>query len=108
MQKLFTFIISVVLLPFSICSAQYCFDNSIHRLDVGPEIYYLKRKKEGGSYQSGVLYGGRATFERNKVPGIYYALDAYAAYGRINGKTSSGKKLKSKILDSEFQGFLGY
>ncbi|NGX42953.1 MAG: hypothetical protein K940chlam7_01242 [Chlamydiae bacterium] len=81
---------------------------SRHSLYIGPEVYYLKRKKEGGSEQSGWLFGGSALYERRRATGFYWALDGYAAHGQIAGKTPSGKRLKSDLTDVQIDGRLGY
>lgn len=75
---------------------------------VGPETYYLKRTRKGGSEQTGWLYGGRALYERLIPSGFYWALDGYYAYGCIDGKSSSGKTLKSNLTEAEVEGRLGY
>jgi hypothetical protein len=79
-----------------------------HRLFIGPEFYYAQRTREGGSKQTGWLYGGHATFERRKHCGLYYAIDAYYAIGNLKGKTASGSTLKSEICEREIEGRLGY
>lgn len=79
-----------------------------HRLFIGPEAYYSKRTKEGGSHQNGWLYGGHGTFERRKHGGFYYAVDGYYATGEMKGKTAAGRTLKSEITDQEIEGRLGY
>lgn len=75
---------------------------------LGPEVYYLKRTKEGGSKQDGWMFGGRVLYERRKSCGFYWAVNGLYAYGNINGKTSSGRILKSTLTEAEIEGRLGY
>ena len=75
---------------------------------IGPEIYYLRRTREGGSWQSGWLFGGRALYERRIPFGFYWAVDGYFAKGDITGKSSSGNKLKSNFTEVEIEGRLGF
>lgn len=89
------------------CSAVALLDGP-HFLFVGPEVYYAKRTKEGGSRQSGWLYGGHATYERRKPRSLYFCLDGYYASGDLNGATSSSRTLKSTLTDKEIEGRIGY
>jgi hypothetical protein len=75
---------------------------------IGPEIYHLKRTREGGSSQSGWLYGGRALYERRKSFGFYWAADGYYASGTITGKNSLHNTLKSRLTEAEAEGRLGF
>src|SRR5690242_19205652 len=77
-------------------------------LSVGPEMYYSLRNKEGGSKQSGFLYGAHFTFERRAPCKFYWGLDGYIARGTMWGHTGSGAKLKSTLTDTQFEGTLGY
>ncbi len=79
-----------------------------HAFSLGPEVYYLKRTKEGGSWQDGWLYGVSGTYERWPCKGFYWAADGYWATGEIEGKTASGNRLKSTLTQSQIEGRLGY
>jgi hypothetical protein len=90
----------------------YCFSlwpvKGPHRLFIGPEVYFTKRDKEGGSKQDGWMYGGEVRYERRPYGGFYWCLEGYLATGEINGKTASDRKLKSDLTDREIEGLLGY
>lgn len=75
---------------------------------IGPEVYYLKRKKKGGTRQDGYLGGVRAFYERRHNRGLYWAIDALYSYGSIPGKTKSGKPIKSHLTETEIEGRFGY
>jgi len=79
-----------------------------HRLLLGPEVYYAKRTKKGGSKQTGWMYGGRLRYERLCPWSFYWAVDGLYAYGCVDGKTGSGSKIKSDLTDAQIEGRLGY
>jgi hypothetical protein len=105
MPKIYPLAIVCLLLSFSLESLSI---KGPHFVSLGPEIYYLKRKKEGGSFQDGMLYGVHGTYERLRHCGFYWAADGYYATGCIEGETKSGKPLKSNLTDSQIEGRLGY
>lgn len=74
----------------------------------GPEIYHLDRSRVGGTWQQGMLYGVRGTFERIKPWGWYLGADYLWAEGQIKGNSSSGKALVSDIKDEIWEGRLGW
>jgi hypothetical protein len=109
MMKRFCFYIVLILMSviweqvFATCSF-----NEPSTLYIGPEIYYLRRDREGGSWQRGWLFGGRALYERRKSFGFYWAAEGYYAHGIITGKSSSGSKLKSHLTEAEAEARLGF
>lgn len=97
----FAFVLLLVIaINFPLLALQYSL--------IGPEFYYAQRKKDGGTKQTGWLYGGRALYERRVPCGFYWAVDGYYAYGKLHGKGSSGSKLKSELTEKEIEGRLGY
>lgn len=79
-----------------------------YRLDLGPEIYYLKRVREGGTHQSGHIDAISFRFERIKRCGWYLGADYLYGAGELDGKTSTGFPLSSKLTDEIFEFRLGY
>jgi len=79
-----------------------------YKLYIGPEVYYLKRFKEGGSRQKGALVGGRFQFERESNNSIYFGAEGYIARGKLRGRANSGSSLSSTMTDSEAEGKLGW
>lgn len=79
-----------------------------HQFALGPEIYHVKRVREGGTEQSGTLVGVRARFDRIKRYKVYWGADACYAQGTLEGKTGSGAKLRSTFSDTSLEGRLGY
>ncbi|MBA3814916.1 MAG: hypothetical protein H0X29_00015 [Parachlamydiaceae bacterium] len=75
---------------------------------IGPEIYCVARTKVGGTKQTGVLCGGRLTFERLKRYGWYLGADALYASGTLNGHSSGENKIRSTLSDTNFEGRIGY
>lgn len=90
---------------FSLESIQIC---GPHTLSVGPEAYYLKREKKGGSTQDGCLFGIRGSYDRLERCGLYWALDGYWTTGSIEGKSKSGRTLKSDVTEYQTEARLGY
>jgi hypothetical protein len=76
--------------------------------EVGPQIYHLKRSRDGGTNQNGTLYGARISYERLKDYGFYFGAFLDAAYGPITGRSGSGYSLSSNFTDFEAQGLFGY
>lgn len=100
----FAFLLSLM---GSFLQASCCCENSGHQLFIGPEIYYVKRTKEGGAQQSGPLYGVRAGYERIKRYKFYWGLDGLYARGTIKGKVAD-QRLKSELIDSNVEVRMGY
>jgi hypothetical protein len=79
-----------------------------HIFAIGPEFSYLKRKREGGTRQHGMIYGVRASYDHIKRYKFYWGGQAYYGTGTLHGKTSMGSKLKSQWVDELIEGNLGY
>jgi hypothetical protein len=77
-------------------------------ISFGPEVFFLKRNREGGSYQSGTLCGVRASFDRLARCKLYYGLEGSYANGDINGKSGTGSRLRSYFTQSNVEGRFGY
>lgn len=73
----------------------------------GPEIYYVKRLREGGGKQDGVLYGIKGGYEKVKRYKFYYALDGLYSQGVLNGKTNENR-IKSEFTNSNIETRFGY
>ncbi len=74
---------------------------------IGPEIYYMKREKEGGSQQTGVLYGVRAGYDRVQRSSCYWGIDGLWAQGPLEGKNTYAC-LKSEFTDANVEARVGY
>lgn len=79
-----------------------------NKFSISPEFYHVKRTREGGTRQSGFLFGGQARYERIKGFDFYWGLQASYAKGRISGKGGKGNALRSHLTDREIEGRLGY
>lgn len=89
------------------CECSYYFPLP-QRISIGPEIYHVRRTREGGTKQSGTLYGVRATYDRIKRYKIYWGGDFLWAKGTLKGKSGIGDRLKSTFTDEQIEGRLGY
>lgn len=78
------------------------------RLLVAPEVSHAKRTREGGTEQSGWLYGIHLNYDRLKSQGLYWGFDGYYTMGSLSGKSGSGTHLKSDFTDAEAEGRLGW
>lgn len=74
----------------------------------GPEVYRMRRWRDGGTEQTGRIDGFRVELERIKGNSWYAGLDALFSSGQLNGKSASGRQLVSEIEDTIFEGRLGY
>lgn len=83
-------------------------DDAIHQFFIGPEVYHVKRLREGGSKQEGWIGGVRLGYERFKSWGFYWGGDALWAEGKLKGHSALGAKLRSRFKDSSIEGRLGY
>lgn len=79
----------------------------VNKVSVGPEIYYLERKRDGGSKQDGMMYGARASYDRLGRYKWYLGAEAFYAEGRLKGHTTSAK-LKSTMVQESLEGRFGY
>ncbi len=79
-----------------------------HQLYVGPEIYHVNRKRDGGTHQDGFLYGVRLGYDRIKRYKFYWGLDALYATGSLTGKSGGGSRIKSDLTDASIEGRFGY
>lgn len=79
-----------------------------HQFSFGPEVYYIQRKREGGTKQSGVLYGAKICYEFIKRNSFYWGIDATYAGGRISGHSATDCRVKSVFCDSNVEGRAGY
>lgn len=107
-----------ILLTLFICQAGYvsaCDDEEpccikflpINKLNLGPEIYYLERERDGGSKQKGMMYGVRGSYERLKRYKWYLGVEGFYGIGKIKGHTKLFK-LKSTMQQESIEGRFGY
>lgn len=79
-----------------------------HRVLVGPEVYYMTRSRDGGTEQTGTLYGFSFLYERVRHYGIYWGLEGRYAVGTLQGHDGNDKDIKSHKRDSDLEGSLGF
>lgn len=108
-----------LLFPFLVCACLLSANEWVKTTSLnpylGPEIYYVKRLKEGGSSQAGTLYGARIGYDRVKRYKFYWGIDGLWAQGTLEGKrkreVSDGivkDHYKSILTDINAEARLGY
>ena len=109
-MNLRTFCLSVctALCSFSTIQAESSSINTQHEVYIGPESYIIRRMREGGTQQMGYLNGVRIGYDRIKGNTLYYGIDAYAAFGCLEGATSGGSTIYSRKADYEIEGRIGF
>jgi hypothetical protein len=80
----------------------------IYNFHAGPEVYHLRRVREGGTRQDGCLEGVRLGFDRIKRYAIYIGADYLYASGKLEGGTATGRRLTSDLTDRIVELRLGY
>lgn len=88
-------------------SNQCCPHSFVNQLYVGPEIYHVRRVREGGTKQSGWIFGFRAGYEHIKRFKFYWGGDVLYGKGTLEGH-STGSKLRSRFIDKNIEGRFGY
>lgn len=89
------------------CEPSPCVQGNI--LTIAPEYYYLKRNREGGTKQSGNLFGIRASYDYIKRYNFYVGARGFYGSGILNGHTGGeGNKIRSRWTDEQVEGYLGY
>lgn len=79
-----------------------------HQIFIGPEIYGVKRSREGGTEQTGILYGVRAGYDYIRRYAFYWGIDGLYASGALTGENGENQKIKSQLTDSNIEGRFGY
>ncbi|MBS4168434.1 hypothetical protein PARA125_001072 [Parachlamydia sp. AcF125] len=79
-----------------------------HKFSCGPTFYHVHRTREGGTKQTGWIYGARLNYERIKRFGFYWGLEGRLAAGTLTGHSGNGHKLKSTFIDNNVEGRFGY
>jgi hypothetical protein len=79
-----------------------------HQINLGPEVFSLERMREGGTKQSGTMYGIRGTYDSIGRYLIYCGLEGAYSQGVLTGKTGSGSPIKSHFTEECIEGRLGY
>lgn len=79
-----------------------------HTASLGPQIYQLRRVREGGSKQKGILYGLRGCIERTEPNAFYWGAEVDWAKGELKGTTASGNPLRSNMTETWVEGRAGW
>ena len=78
------------------------------QVSLGPQWIHVNRAKEGGTKQSGDLFGGYFTYDRLKRYGWYLGAEASYAKGSLKGSVDEGGHLHSTFTDVWAEGRFGY
>jgi hypothetical protein len=90
------------------CDCDCCEEPFRHQPFIGPEIYYVKRVREGGTHQDGYMFGVRLGYDYIRRYAFYFGADALYAQGTLKGETGEGLDLKSQLTDANVEGRIGY
>ena len=96
----------LLLLPIEIFGSCVLFKGS--QLALGPEAYYIDRRKEGGTRQDGVLFGIRGKVDRILPCAFYLGAEGAFATGISKGHTGGGASIRSRMSDYQYEGRIGY
>lgn len=80
----------------------------LYKASIGPEVYHVKRTREGGTSQTGTAVGVRGSFERIGRYKWYVGVEGLYGSGTIKGHSGNDLKLKSKLTDRMIEGRAGY
>lgn len=75
---------------------------------IGPEAYHLKREREKGTRQHGILYGARGRMDRITPNTWYWGAEAAWATGTLKGHSGGQQKLRSHLTDTMVEARFGY
>ena len=76
--------------------------------NLGPEVYYVNRTREGGAKLTGPAAGVRFTYDYIKRYCIYCGLQASYGIGTLTGHSSTKDKIRARLTDAQLEGSLGY
>lgn len=80
----------------------------LYKASIGPEIYHVRRVREGGAVQKGSNVGIRGSYERIGRYKWYFGIEGLYGKGTITGHSGSGLRLKSNFTDVQIEGRIGY
>ncbi|MBA2369376.1 MAG: hypothetical protein H0V82_10200 [Candidatus Protochlamydia sp.] len=107
MTHKFNFFSIIPMIFFGILLSSNSYAEKGSQVFAGPEIYFVKRTKEGGVEQHGNVYGIRVGYERVKRCKIYLGIDFLYAKGCLKGKLLDAH-LKSNYTDINLEERVGY
>lgn len=96
------------LVGFDECESECLSFLPLYKASIGPEVYHVKRTREGGTSQSGTAVGVRGSFERIGRYKWYVGVEGLYGSGTIKGHSGSDLRLKSKLTDRMIEGRAGY
>lgn len=79
-----------------------------HQFYIGPTVYYIRRAREGGTRQTGPIYGVRLGYDHLWRYNVYWGAEFLYGCGRLTGHSPEKVKLKSNFKDMNVEGRLGY
>lgn len=105
------FLFFTLVFLFGFIAEAFTFSFSIregHSVTLSCQAYWMRRTREGGSEQTGVLKGFWTEYERFARERLYWSVHFYNAKGILDGHTGSDARLKSNKKESEVEGRIGY
>ncbi len=110
------FLFSILALPafasneLTFCESEECvtpLKRTPHIVAIDPAVSYLRRTKEGGTTQTGLLYGIRGSYDYIKRYKPFFEVQASIELGSLKGHTKTNA-LHSKWQDEMAEANLGY
>lgn len=92
---------------FCLKKTNFSYPHASHQFFLGPELYFLQRRREGGVRQKGTGIGLRGKYERLKANSIFWGGQAFYGYAPLEGSTED-EKLHSRLKDFQVEGTIGY
>jgi hypothetical protein len=83
-------------------------DSAENRILIGPEFSHLKRTRQGGTCQSGWLYGIRGRYDHIARYKIYCGFESVYVLGTLSGESGSDQRIKSRFSECSLEGRIGY
>lgn len=77
-------------------------------LEAGPEVFYLRRMRAGGTKQIARMDGIYVEYDRLRRYGWYFGGNFNYAQGRLKGHSGSGREILSVLTDKIWEGRFGY
>ena len=77
-------------------------------LDIGPEVFYIRRMRDGGTKQVARMDGICVDYDRLKRYSWYFGGTFSYAEGRLKGHSGSQTEILSTLTDKIWEGRFGY
>jgi len=80
----------------------------VHEVGIGPQWYYVDRRRCSGSEINGNLYGGYVAYDRFRRSSLYWGLFGEVMHGEMDGVSGAGDPVRATAHDWRINGRLGW